>query len=116
MKDRIDSREKGKRAERECAKVWSDFGFPSRRGQQYSGLGNADIVGPEGWPVEVKHCETPRLPEWTAQAMRDAKKGEIPLVCHRKNRGDWWVAIRLDDFLSLSWKQMARSQGWVEPE
>ena len=35
------------------------------------------------------------------QAIRDARAGEIPAVFHRKNRKEWKVTLRLDDFMKL---------------
>lgn len=96
-KERIDSREKGKRAERECAAIWTDLGFPARRGQQFSGIEGKDIVGPAGFHIEVKHQETMRLYSWVEQAVNDAKKGEVPVVCHRKNFAEYLITMRLKD-------------------
>ena len=43
------SREKGARGERELARVLRQYGYNSRRGQQYSGAnGDADVVGLPG--------------------------------------------------------------------
>ena len=97
-KERIDSREKGKRAERECAAIWTDLGFPARRGQQFSGIEGKDIVGPAGFPIECKHCERMQRYKWMEQATDDANGDEVPVVCHRKNREEFLITMRLKDF------------------
>lgn len=33
------------------------------------------------------------------QAVRDAREGEIPVVMHRKNRTEWIVTMRLEDWM-----------------
>ena len=97
-KERIDSREKGKRAERECAAIWTDLGFPARRGQQFSGIEGKDIGGPAGFHIECKHCERMQLYKWMEQATDDANGDEVPVVCHRKNREEFLITMRLKDF------------------
>lgn len=38
-------RERGKRGERELAKILSEYGYDTKRGQQYCGAaGNADVI------------------------------------------------------------------------
>ena len=36
-----------------------------------------------------------------AQARRDAKPGEIPVVMHRKNRQPWLVTMDIKDWLVM---------------
>jgi len=91
------SREKGKRGEREAAELLRKAGFAdARRTQQYCGKdadGTAsDVVGIPGYHIEVKRTEQTRLYEWMAQAERDKKPEEIPVILHRKN-GRPWLAI-----------------------
>ena len=35
------------------------------------------------------------------QAVRDAKDGELPAVFHRRDRCEWLVTMRLEDWFSL---------------
>ena len=35
------------------------------------------------------------------QAVRDTKDDKIPTVFHRKNRKDWLVTMKLDDFMKI---------------
>lgn len=91
-------RDKGKRGEREWAAALGALGFPARRGQQFSGIGGADVVGGiPGTHAEVKRTERLRIHEAVAQAVADAEGGEIPYVASRRNRDDWLVTIRAQD-------------------
>lgn len=104
----INSKNKGSKGERELARVLNDLlGIQSRRGQQYCGLeGNPDVVlqkqvGDElvdisGLHVECKRVECLRLYEALGQSKRDAREGEIPVVCHRKNNKPWVIIFELD--------------------
>ena len=101
----MNSREKGKRGERELAQELARFGFKTRRGQQYNGAdGSADVVGIPGLHIECKRVEQLNLEKALQQAENDAKAGELPAVFHRKNREDWKVTIRLKDFVWL-WRR-----------
>lgn len=93
-------KEKGKRGEREVANILKAHGYDARRGQQFCGLtGEADVVGMPGYHLEVKFQETTKLGEWFAQSERDARKGEVPVVVHRKSRSPWMVTMRFEDWL-----------------
>lgn len=51
----MNSREKGKRGERELAGELRRHGYDARRGQQYCGAnGDADVVGLPGLHIECK--------------------------------------------------------------
>jgi len=98
----MNSREKGKRGERELASVLRNHGYDCRRGQQFSGAnGDADVVGLPGIHLEVKRTERLSLYDAIAQAISDAREGEIPIVAHRKNNAEWVMIIRLDDFMEI---------------
>ena len=54
----MNSRRKGAEGERELARVLQEYGFDSRRGQQYCGAnGDADVVGLQGVHIECKRVE-----------------------------------------------------------
>lgn len=93
----MNSRSKGKRGELELRNVMREEGFAgTRRGQQFSGLGQADVVGgPKGWHFECKRVES--LNVWKAfeQAVRDAKPGQVPVVAMKRNRGTWLAVVDL---------------------
>lgn len=96
------SREKGKRAERELARILKDYGYDTRRGVQYNGSdGSADVVGLPGIHIESKHVERLNIYDAMAQAISDAREGEIPAVFHRKNNDYWKVTMKLEDFMKI---------------
>lgn len=98
----INSRSKGAKGERELAKILREYGYPCRRGQQYSGAnGDADVVGLPNIHIEVKRRERLEIYTAIAQAVRDAKNDEKPAVFHRKNECEWLVTMRLEDWMKL---------------
>ena len=98
----MNSREKGKRGERELASILKDYGYDARRGQQFCGInGDADVVGLPHTHIEVKRVQRLNLEDAMAQSKRDAKEGEIPTVFHRKNHCEWLVTLRLKDFMEI---------------
>lgn len=96
------SRRKGASGERELARILRSEGFDdARRGQQYSGIGQADVIGLAGVHIEVKRTEALRLYDALDQSIRDANDGELPVVIHRKNGCRWVVIQPLGDWLEL---------------
>lgn len=95
------AREKGKRGERELAKILKGYGYDCRRGQQYCGAsGDADVIGLPGIHIECKRVESLNIDKAMEQSISDAKEG-IPVVMHRKNDKPWKVTLLLDDFMKL---------------
>lgn len=98
----MNSRQKGARGERELAELLRSYGYEARRGQQYSGAnGDADVTGVDGFHIECKRVEQLNIYKAMEQSERDAREGEIPIVCHRKDRKGWLVTIRFDDFMGV---------------
>lgn len=98
----MNSREKGKRGELEVAHLLEKYGYEARRGQQYAGAnGDPDVVGLPGIHIEVKRVEKLNIDIAMQQSVRDARENEIPIVMHRKNRADWLVTMRFDDWMKL---------------
>lgn len=96
------SRRKGAEGERELAGKLREYGYDSRRGQQYCGAnGDADVVGLPGVHIECKRVEKLNLYDAMAQSVHDSKEGEVPAVFHRKNRCEWLVTLRFDDFMKM---------------
>lgn len=94
---------KGKNGERELAHFLSDRGFPSVRGQQHAGGSESPDVRVQGLDdihFECKRTERTNLDDWMTQAKRDAGD-KIPVVAHRKNRGEWVAILPLDALLSI---------------
>lgn len=102
--DEMNSIEKGKRGEREWAKVCREHGWDCRRGQQYNGIDGEDVIGLPGIHIEVKRVEKLNIYEAMGQAKADCK-GNIPIVAHRKNNCEWFVTMRAEDWFTLynSW-------------
>ena len=95
-------REKGKRGERELAGRLRDHGYDCRRGQQFCGTsGDADVTGLPGIHIECKRVERLNLQEAMEQSKRDARTGEMPTVFHRRDRSEWLVTMRLEDWIQL---------------
>lgn len=88
------SREKGKRGEREAAKLLRDHGIEAIRGQQNRGGGDSPDVRVQGIPihVEVKRTQKINVYKAMAQADNDADLGMTPIVLHRRD-GERWLAI-----------------------
>lgn len=109
----VNSREKGKRGEREVADLIRRFGLPARRGQQYRGGSDSpDVVGLPGVHVEVKLTERFQPYEALDQAEADTQRLwntqedpdqliDTPVVFHRRNRKRWIVVLDALDFLEL---------------
>lgn len=113
----MNSREKGKRGETEIARLLREYGYETRRGQQFSGAnGDADVIGLPGIHIECKRVEHLNIDKALEQSVRDAyadslRQGSevIPAVFHRSNddrkkdstKGVWKVTMRLDDWMKL---------------
>ena len=102
------SKAKGAKGERELSKLLGEYGYKTRRGQQYCGAnGNADVVGLPGIYIECKRVERLNIYEAMEQAERDANGKEIPFnpkrpaVFHRKNNHPWLVTMRFDDWIEI---------------
>ena len=97
----INSRKKGASGERELANKLKDYGYKTRRGQQFSGLEGEDVVGLDYIHIECKRVERLNLEDAMLQAKRDAKQGQMPTVFHRKNNQKWLVTMELDNWIRL---------------
>lgn len=98
----INSREKGKRAEREAAALIREYGYDARRGVQYAGGPDSpDVVGLPGVHLEIKHVERLNLLAAMDQSADDSAPDELPVVMHRKNRSPWLVTMWFEDFMDL---------------
>lgn len=107
----MNSRQKGTAGERELARVLREYGYNTRRGQQYSGAnGDADVVGLPGIHIECKRVERLNISDAMAQSIGDARPGEIPAVFHRKNCEQWKVTMLLDDWMKLYGNQKEK---WI---
>ena len=109
---KINSRDKGKRNELLLAHFFQKYGFPARRGQQFSGLqGDADVVGVPYLHIECKAVQKLNLDKAMEQSKRDAREGEIPVVIHRKDRQDWRITMTLEDFMPFFMAYVEQQKG-----
>ena len=99
----VNSRQKGARGERELAHILKEHGYDKcRRGQQFCGAnGDADVVGLPNVHIECKRVEQLNIHKAMEQAKNDARPHEFPTVFHRKDRTEWLVTMRLEDWLEL---------------
>ena len=97
----INSKSKGAKGERELANILKDYGFNTRRGQQYNGLEGEDVVGLDYIHIECKRVENLNLDKAMQQAKRDSKDYQMPTVFHRKNKQKWLVTMELDDWIEI---------------
>lgn len=101
---RINSKRKGAAGEREFAAFCRTFGYDVRRTVQYNGKeleSKADVVGIPGIHAEVKRVERLNVSEAMAQAVRDSKECETPVVFHRKNGEKWLATMRAAEWFEL---------------
>ena len=101
-KKSINSREKGKRGEREACCFLATLGWSAKRGQQYAGgTESPDVIHDvPGIHLEVKRVERLNLGQAMAQARRDAGP-KLPVVMHRRNGEEWLVTVSAEAFFKL---------------
>jgi hypothetical protein len=102
------SRNKGKRGEREAARLMSDLlGVPVTRGVQYKGTPESpDLAGLDqyGLHAEVKRDER-TVSASMYKAIEQSRKesgGLIPFVLARKNNESWVLAIEVSNLVEFS--------------
>jgi Holliday junction resolvase len=97
------SRDKGKRGERQWRDELRANGYAARRGQQFSGSPDSPDVICDGLPwahFEVKFVEHLNFSAAMAQARRDAG-GKAAFVAHRRNHRPWLVTMDAERFYRL---------------
>ena len=99
----MNSKAKGGRGEREWAEFCREHGFTeARRGVQFKGgFDSPDVTGLPGIHIEVKRQERTQIQEWMKQSIRDSEGKAIPIVAHRRNREEWLVTMRAEDWMRL---------------
>ena len=101
---KINSKQKGKRYEREVVSMFKKHGYDCRRSQQYCGYaeGDSDVVGIKYLNVECKHVERLNIYDAVEQSKRDSKKSNtIPVLIHRKNNHESLVTMTFEDWIKL---------------
>lgn len=99
----MNSREKGKRGERQWRDELRANGYRARRGQQYAGGGESpDVVCEElSWlHFEVKAVERLNIEDAMEQARRDGV-GKTPIVAHRRSHRRWLVTMDAETFFNF---------------
>ena len=99
----MNSKQKGKRGELEVAKILQKHGYDARRTAQYCGNTGeaADVIGLDGFHIEVKRAEATKIWDWIAQAEMDHRADTVPIVVFRKNGESWKVVLDFEAFLNL---------------
>lgn len=99
----LNSKAKGGRGEREWAAFCREHGFTeAHRSQQFKGGADSpDVVGLPGIHQEVKRVEKLNIYTAIKQAIRDSEGKRIPIVAHRRNRDEWLVTMRAEDWFKL---------------
>jgi hypothetical protein len=113
----MNSRDKGKRGERELAAFLREHGFDARRGQQFAGGADSPDIISEllDWPhIEVKRVERLNLIDACAQAEGDCG-GKHWVVTHRRNHAPWLFTGRLELLLDLV-RGLLPPGGWRCPQ
>lgn len=97
----MNSREKGKRGEREFAALCREYGYNNaQRGQQYCGIEGEDVTGLPYTHIEVKRVNRLQLSDAMEQSIRDAQ-GKIPIVAHRRDREEWLITMRAVEWFPM---------------
>ena len=99
----MNSREKGKRGERQWRDELRANGYHARRGQQYAGNAESpDVICDElSWiHFEVKSVERLNIEDAMGQARRDGV-GKTPLVSHRRSHRRWLVTMDAETFFKF---------------
>ena len=90
----MNSREKGKRGERQWRDELRANGYAARRGQQYAGTEESPDVICESLSsihFEVKAVERLRIHDAMNQARKDCGSEKVPIVVHKRNYRMWLV-------------------------
>ena len=97
-------RRKGKTGELEVVRILHEHGWTDakRSSDGRSQVERGDIAdGPEGVHLEVRRRETAAIWAWLAQAEREARPGDMPVVVFRRSRSAWMAALPFDLLLAL---------------
>lgn len=96
------SRVKGQVFERTVAAMLTSRGYAARRGIQFNGLMDHDVVCDLPFNFECKAVESLNIQAAFQQSAKDAaNKGVTPLVVHKKNKMKPLVTIAFEDFIDL---------------
>lgn len=92
----INSRQKGKNGELEVVHILrEELGLETTRNLDQWRDGGSDILGVEGWAIEVKRAKTPQLKNWWEQTVKQAGISSFPCLWYRLDRKYWRVVVPL---------------------
>ena len=99
----MNSKRKGGEGERQWAEFCREHGFTeARRGVQFKGgFDSPDVTGLPGIHQEVKRVEKLNIHEAMKQSIRDSEGKALPIVAHRRNREEWLVTMRAEDWMEI---------------
>lgn len=110
----INSKQKGKRGEREWRDKLREQGFKgAHRGQQFKGTPDSpDVVCPElpNIHFEIKFSQQFNAYQSIYQARQDAGYNMTPVVAWRKNDHKWLVIMEAEE-----WFKMVKDAGYALP-
>lgn len=97
------SQRKGRGGETEIAHILQAHGIEARPGRSQSYGTEPDVLGLDGYHLEIKRVEKLNVPAAMRQSIQDSEKFQdgTPLLLHRRNREPWLCTMLLDDFLNL---------------
>src|SRR5215211_5529795 len=113
----MNSREKGKRGERQWRDELRAAGYDARRGQQFCGSPESPDVMCEALPwihFEVKAVEKLNIWEAMDQAHRECA-AKIPIVAHKRNFRAWLVTMDAETFFRFL-RGALPCQGQTDPD
>lgn len=95
------SRDKGKRGENEVVEIFRSAGANGAKrtaalqaGTRHFGVeADADVWVADGFHVEVKRCETLRIPAWLRQLDRDCPESAEGILAFRRSRERWRALV-----------------------
>lgn len=97
------SRQKGKRGEREVVHLLKAYGFEAHRGQQFKGTADSpDVIhNMTGFYIEVKWRQSLNLYDTLQIADNEKKDEDTSLIFHKKNGKPWLVTLDAGEFMKL---------------
>ena len=105
----MNSRDKGKRGERQWRDELRANGYAARRGQQFSGSPDSPDVVCDALPwihFEVKAVERLNVQDAMDQAIRDSVRvgpggHRVPIVAHKRGFRRWLVTMEAETFFQF---------------
>lgn len=102
----VSQRRKGAVGERELVRVWRKHGFRCIRtallqSNPRARAGDIEVERLPRWWIECKRQKRVDVRAAMRQAMEAKGAGYVPVVCYREDRGEWMIALPLEELLEL---------------